>query len=173
MKTFTVIEETGNLFSAPPRSVIVHACNCSGKWGAGIALQFRERYPKAFQQYEAHCKEHSASDLIGTSLLIPPCEKAGPEHYIGCLFTSKGFGKRKDSVDDILEATKTSMIYLLESLIQDGDVKGIYMCKINSGRFAVPWPRSREVLEALEFDLGATRQEIRVESLMESSTSGL
>jgi ADP-ribose 1''-phosphate phosphatase len=162
LKPFSLIEETGDLFASPPRSVIIHACNCSGSWGAGIALQFKKRYPKAFRQYEAHCKNHSPSDLVGTALLIPPSPKSDPTHYVGCLFTSKGYGRRKDSVDEILEATKTSMMDLLEAIIQDGEVEGIYMCNINSGRFAVPWPRTKEVLEALVFDLEATKHEIRV-----------
>jgi ADP-ribose 1''-phosphate phosphatase len=99
---------TGDLFAAPQGSILVHACNTVGSWGAGIALAFRSKYPQAFQQYAAHCKDHDADDLIGSSLLIP-----GEPHDIACLFTSRAYGKRKDTPEEILDATRTAVRDLL------------------------------------------------------------
>jgi len=94
---------TGDLFAAPANSILVHACNTKGSWGAGIALSFKARYPAQFEHYRAHCREYG-DNLVGSCLLIP-----GDTHDIACLFTSKAYGRRKDSPLEILSATRTSV----------------------------------------------------------------
>lgn len=94
---------TGDLFGAPQRSILVHACNTVGSWGAGIAKAFRERYPAQFEIYKTHCKANGTS-LVGTCLLLP-----GEQHDIACLFTSRAYGKRRDTPDEILAATRTAV----------------------------------------------------------------
>lgn len=98
----------GDLFSAPPNSILVHACNTRGSWGAGIALAFRDRYPEQYEHYRAYCKAHGQA-LVGTCLLIP-----GAEHDIACLFTSLAYGKYKDSPAEILAATRTAVQDLIK-----------------------------------------------------------
>ena len=88
---------------APPNTILVHACNTQGSWGAGIALSFKKKYPAQFKVYEAHCEEHGQA-LIGTCLLIP-----GETHDIACLFTSRRYGRRKDNPEDILSATQMAV----------------------------------------------------------------
>lgn len=44
--------------------IIVHGCNCFNNMGAGIALQIKNKYPKA---YHADCKtEKGSKDKLGT-----------------------------------------------------------------------------------------------------------
>ncbi|KAF1990782.1 hypothetical protein K402DRAFT_389688 [Aulographum hederae CBS 113979] len=157
---FRIIELTGDIFIAPPNSVIIHACNTLGSWSAGIALAFRKTYPSAYTTHAAHCKSSSPSSLISTAQLIPPprgawAPRKEPTHWIGCLFTSKRFGKRKDSPDEILAATGPAMRDLLRQMrekVREGKVVAeIRICRINSGLFAVEWERTREVLEGLEW----------------------
>lgn len=38
--------------------VITNPINCVGVMGAGLALVFKNRYPKMFTEYESHCKLH-------------------------------------------------------------------------------------------------------------------
>ncbi|KAI7315257.1 hypothetical protein KC315_g11141 [Hortaea werneckii] len=66
-----VIESKGDIFSAPPNTLLIHACNCEGSWGAGIAKAFKSHYPSAYQIYHDHCISHTPEELIGTALLIP------------------------------------------------------------------------------------------------------
>lgn len=90
--------------------------------------------------------------LIQTALLIPP-KDGSPKHWVGCLFTSKIYGRRKDSPQQILDATAPSMQDLAKQMGDAGEeIKEIRICQINSGLFAVPWDRSRAVLESLEVD---------------------
>jgi ADP-ribose 1''-phosphate phosphatase len=162
--TVSIIEETGDLFSEPSHSVLIHACNSVGSWGGGIALAFKKKYPNAFKVYHEHCTASSPDALIGTALLIPPCESSGPRHYVGCLFTSRAFGRRKDSASRILQATKPAMEQLLEDISNQGrdNIDNVVMCKINSGLFGVPWDQTRAIIECLDVDMEDVSKEIRV-----------
>lgn len=166
-----IVEEIGDIFSAPPNTLIIHACNCDGSWGGGIAKAFKDRYPKAYDEYAKHCEQHGHS-LLSTAQLIPPVDAETavrgedgskeddndiPKHFVGCLFTSRHFGRKKDSPTRILKATKPAMEDLLkqinawDSKVEKGDqIEEVRMCKINSGLFAVPWEKSKALLEKID-----------------------
>ncbi|KAK4494213.1 hypothetical protein PRZ48_014511 [Zasmidium cellare] len=160
-KTLTLPESTGDIFAAPPNTLLIHACNTEGSWGAGIAKAFKDHYPSAYQIYNAHCRKHGAK-LHATALLIPPSETKGPKHFVGCLFTSRSKGKKRDSPKQILEATGPAMRDLLRRVEEcnaerDGEgesVGEVWMCKINSGLFGVNWEDTRAVLEGIEVEGG-------------------
>ncbi|KAL2413644.1 hypothetical protein ABEF95_003578 [Exophiala dermatitidis] len=116
---FSMNEIEGDIFDAPDRAVLIHAVNCLGVWGNGIAAQFKKAFPAAYAVYRSHCQQaNKPYDLIGTCLLIPPqpkdyvqemtskrkknlCGRNGhsstvvykKRHWIACLFTSIGFGE--------------------------------------------------------------------------------
>ena len=138
MSNVTIVK--GDLFDAPKGSIICHAVNCHGVWGAGIARSFKTRYPESYGYYRAVC-EGNGNSLLGSCLLIHE-----ESHTIGCLFTSSGYGSRADSNEEILEATKEAIKDLIfqNSYPQS---KPIHMCKINSGLFGVPWELTQKVLE--------------------------
>ncbi|KAF2148980.1 hypothetical protein K461DRAFT_282459 [Myriangium duriaei CBS 260.36] len=69
---FLITEEKGDIFSAPPGTLLIHACNCVGHWGAGIAAAFKQRYPAAYTAMKAHCATHGRKALPGTGQLITP-----------------------------------------------------------------------------------------------------
>ena len=153
-KSLRVVELVGDIFDAPPNSVIIHACNCYGHWGAGIALAFKRFYPAAHTCHLQHCKSRSPDNLIGTAQLISPSSTGKRKHYVGCLFTSRRLGKFKDSPTQILSATGPSMRDLLEQIAEERE-KGIQIdevriCQINSGLFNVPWKSTKSVLESIE-----------------------
>ncbi|KAJ7230719.1 hypothetical protein GGX14DRAFT_411903 [Mycena pura] len=132
----------GDLFAAPAgRSILVHACNTRGSWGAGIALAFKERYPEAFEEYKAACKTHGTA-LLGTCLLV-----RGAQHDVACLFTSRDYGRRVDPAPDILAATRLAVADLLEKNIEP--VKEMHACRFNSERFGVAWEDTEQVLQEL------------------------
>lgn len=85
-------EHIGDIFAAPANALLIHACNCKGVWGRGIAAAFKAKYPAAFKIYKAHCNK-PVNQLIGKSLLIPPQPGDRHQHYVGCVFTSVGFGR--------------------------------------------------------------------------------
>ncbi|KAI4721551.1 hypothetical protein E4T48_02165 [Aureobasidium sp. EXF-10727] len=147
-------ERKGDLFTAPPNTLLVHACNCLGSWGAGIAAAFKKTYPDHFALYTAHCKSKTPNTLLSTCYLIPP-QPSGPKHWIGCLFTSRKYGRGKDSKDDIMDSTDAALQNMLEQLEDlEKQPAGIWMCKINSGSFRVPWSQTKAMIEKLTFKGG-------------------
>ena len=136
MSNITTVK--GNLFDAPKGSIIIHACNCRGVWGSGIAAEFARRFPKARDLYAKICQEKGPS-LAGTCLLIP----AG-DYVIGCLFTSRGYANSVDKPQKILENTEKAIEDLIRQNVEN---RPLHTCKINSGLFRVPWNDTKDILK--------------------------
>jgi ADP-ribose 1''-phosphate phosphatase len=138
-------EVNGDLFTAK-EYMKVHACNCKGVWGSGVAAIFKRKYPLAYKIYRDTCLS-SGSKLLGTGLSIEA------DGIIGCLFTSYDFGRNKDYSSQILFQTKRALIDLFDSICRHNDKEtySIAAPKINSGLFNVEWEETKKViLEVLE-----------------------
>lgn len=138
MDNITYINDS--LFNAPKGSILIHAVNCRGVWGSGIAKEFAKRFPEEQYIYSTYCAHSRTSDILGTCFSIP-----AKEYIIGCLFTSKNYGQKVDSPDKILEATKLAIDDLIS---QNITFIPMHMCKINSGLFNVPWEDTEAILKA-------------------------
>ena len=44
----------GDIFRSRAQT-IAHGCNCRGRMGAGIAREFKRRYPRMFKEYKRRC----------------------------------------------------------------------------------------------------------------------
>jgi ADP-ribose 1''-phosphate phosphatase len=183
----TLTYHKSSLFLSPPQTLLCHATNAQGSWGAGIALAFKKSYPSAFKIYASHCSKWSGTSLLGTTLLIPPQNKSPSkaereaQHWVACLFTSEKKGKGKGSRESVLEATGEAIEDLVRKVrgvneTADEKVKAksgsgeedriaeVRVCKINSGLFGVPWEATSEVIEGVEIGEGDI-EEIAVYSL--------
>lgn len=136
-----LVYKKGSLFqAAEPNAVLLHACNTKGSWGAGIAQQFKFKYPKAFEQYADYCKEIPSEELIGSYVKL---QDEGIT--IACLFTSVDYGDKKDSIDSILKNTKSSVVDFLATMPYKATV---HSPKINAGLFKVPWKDTERIIKA-------------------------
>lgn len=143
----SITEIKGSIFDAPKGSILIHACNCMGSWGNGIAQEFSVRYPEAFSIYKIHCAINHA---LGTCLLIPPEKDDERQHYIACLFTSYGYGRYTDSTEKILRSTESAIMDLVKCIEKHSlENRNMVMCKINSGYFNVPWDSTKSVIESI------------------------
>ena len=137
--TTKIVYKKGNLFKAAvPGAILVHACNASGAWGAGIALQFKNKYPKAYEQYKVWC-DKGPDELVGSYLKLKD-----DDITIGCLFTSAGYGDLKDSEEIIVKQTFTAIKNFLHSLPYKAVVNSP---KINSGLFKIPWATTEKIIK--------------------------
>lgn len=131
----------GDLFTATGDNLVfVHACNCQGSWNAGIAVQFKARFPIAHKDYRDLCHKHDIR-LLGMGIYHKRADSTEPA--VASLFTSNDYGKRKDPPSKILSNTKRSVACLLSVLPKD-----THVCspKINAGLFAVPWEDTEKVI---------------------------
>ncbi|CUM68323.1 uncharacterized protein PRCAT00006045001 [Priceomyces carsonii] len=164
----------GDLFShrvlkAGIVSILAHACNCRGSWGAGVAAIFQRKFPSTYEKHYKYCKEHSSNPagLLGTTQLIPSSpsdagNKNGENNvYVACLFTSDFAGAKKLGPQDIVRHTDAAMRDLIHQISafeannveferNDAGQIIVNMPKINAGLFAVPWSESEKVL--LKYD---------------------
>ncbi|PYH75009.1 MIF domain protein [Aspergillus vadensis CBS 113365] len=173
-----LLEIQGSLFDAPEGAALIHACNCRGTWGKGIARVFRSNYPAAYEVYRSHCRQFSSKPRYnsittsdgtrrarlpeGTALMIPPqkrdhendCRK---RHWIICLFTSRGLGRMVSPENIVLENTELAIADMKRQIDhiedQEGSLLELWSCRFNSGLFGVQWARSREILEKSGLDV--------------------
>lgn len=84
-------EVEGDLFDLG-LPAIGHGCNCSGVMGAGIAAEFRRRWPQMYQQYREMCLRHELtlgdlfvyeSDVAIYNLMTQPT--SGPTANLGAI----------------------------------------------------------------------------------------
>lgn len=45
----------GDIFSIEGVSSYAHGCNCAGSMGRGIAVQFRKKFPRMYENYRCMC----------------------------------------------------------------------------------------------------------------------
>lgn len=132
----------GDLFNAEgDNTILVHACNCEGSWGAGIAAEFKRRYPKYYSEYEDYCYKYDKT-LLGMAIQFRGFAK-DPGQAIACLFTSYGYGTRKDSERLILRRTEAAVNCLLSTLPKGVEV---HSPKMNAGLFRVPWEKTESII---------------------------
>lgn len=146
----------GDLFSVPVGSILVHACNCQGTWGKGIAYDFKQRWPSAFRRYREDCVREGEG-LRGQARFYTGIDGQGHGYgsnagmssiyAIGCLFTSVGYGWNVDHPGDILDATASAV----EAMVQIAKIQGapIHSPKFNSGLFRIPWADTEQRLRTV------------------------
>jgi ADP-ribose 1''-phosphate phosphatase len=122
---------------------LVHSCNARGIWGTGIAVEFKNRFPESYAFYHEFC-EQEKEKLVGVSILCP--EENG--YVIGCLITSDGYGKFKDTPEDILKHTRLALPCVL------AENRPIHSNRFNSGLFNVLWDDTERVLLKAMDDAG-------------------
>ncbi|OCT49743.1 hypothetical protein CLCR_07183 [Cladophialophora carrionii] len=164
---FVIREIEGDIKDAPDRAVIVHAVNCQGVWGYGMAKELKNMSSDYEQERKLRLK--GLDNLFIREVPIPK-----PRHWIACLFTSTGYGKRnmktnnpgKDSPSQILNHTRFALEEF-RTRLEDYDIPGpdkvtsseaddekpgeIWSAKFNSGAFGVDWELTRDILVE-EFD---------------------
>ncbi|RAH73192.1 uncharacterized protein BO66DRAFT_435630 [Aspergillus aculeatinus CBS 121060] len=170
-----ILEIEGNLFDAPDGAALIHACNCQGHWGKGIARKFRDRV--------THCQDYNTlnTEVVvtgetgprrlrlpeGTALIIPPQHgdyepSGGHQHWIICLFTSFNHGRALSPVDILLGNTELAVADLkkqLDELRDEGiDLGRLWSCQFNSGLFEVDWAHSRDILLRSGLEVTVVRQ---------------
>lgn len=140
----SITEEKGDIFNAPANTLLVHACNCYGSWDAGVALSFKNKYPEAYEEYHKYCKANKPDKIVGTALIIPVEDER--QQFIGCMFTSRMYGRYRDKDSEIFKSTESAFKDLLEQIKDNEKIEQLWMCKINSGMFGIRWTKTRSIL---------------------------
>ncbi len=85
---------SGDLFhNAHDAQAFAHGCNCQGSMGAGIAKNFRARYPEMYEEYRRRCKAEPRQFNLGECWLSWPEKGTQLESITRCVPVSRPWGR--------------------------------------------------------------------------------
>lgn len=124
----------GDIFSIDGISNYAHGCNCKGAMGAGIAFQFKERYPEMYIKYKKLCD---------TGMFLPGSvfEYKHENGYIYNLGTQATWKERAK-----IEYIELSFINMLK-LAKASLVTKIALPAIGVGLGGLEWNQVRNIIE--------------------------
>lgn len=111
---------------------LCHGCNIKGKMGAGIATQFKERYPDMFVDYVRRCRRNEFQ--LGTGYMFRNPEKP---HIIN-LATQDTERSGLGYIDSAFE--------WLAGSYQDLGIESVAMPKIGVGLGGLQWQQVDELI---------------------------
>lgn len=128
--------EKGDIFGISGVTNYAHGCNCAGAMGKGIALQFRNKFPKMYLEYKAMCKagNFNPGDVFAYNY---------GEGHIYNLGTQETWRTKAR-----LEYIERSVKAMLE-LATKNNVAKIALPAIGAGLGGLEWDKVKEVLNKL------------------------
>ena len=127
----------GDIFSIEEVTSYAHGCNCAGSMGRGIAVQFRKKFPRMYENYRQMClkKTFRPGDVYdydhGNGHVY---NLATQQHYCIAGQLAK------------LEYIETSMETMM-LLAEKSSVQSIAMPKIGAGLGGLNWVEVKAIIE--------------------------
>lgn len=151
-------EVEGDLFEYDGPA-IGHGVNCKGKMGAGIAKEFKRRFPGMFDQYKQHC---DTGKLMPGGVYV---YRAEDNRAICNLATQDEPGPNADYA--LLVA---SLIHTLNELLRIG-IREIALPRLGCGIGGLEWRAVRTFLQVVEgiADMEGEKFEFVIYSLPETT----
>ncbi len=128
-----------NTYSA---QAFAHGCNCQGSMGAGIAKEFKARYPAMFEEYRRRCKANPRLFNLGDVFLWKEAEKP----WVFNLGTQEAFWRARASYEAIEEALKK-----MKDLAVAENMQRIAIPQIGTGYGGLSWKKVRAIVEKIFF----------------------
>ena len=128
---------TGNLLDADVEAV-VNTVNTVGVMGKGIALMFKEEFPKNFELYAVACKRHEVK--IGQMFVTETGKFVGPKWIIN--FPTKQHWRGRTKFEWVTEGLKD-----LRRIILDKNIKSIAVPPLGCGNGGLNWKEVRPEIE--------------------------
>lgn len=132
-----LIERVGDLFDYPGLA-IGHGVNTQGVMGAGVAREFRDRYPEMFDTYRDLCRQGKLSP--GEAMLYEVSASR-----VVCNLATQRFLGANALVSWVIDAVKDAAT----SLIEHYHCYELATCRIGCGIGGLEWEAVREYLDYL------------------------
>jgi O-acetyl-ADP-ribose deacetylase (regulator of RNase III) len=130
---------SGDLFTnAYHAQAFAHGCNCAGSMGAGIAVDFRTRYPAMYEKYRRRCKASPREFNPGDVFLW----KDANQPWVFNLATQEDYWRSRATYAAVEQALVT-----MRTLADMEGVRSIAMPRIGVGYGGLAWRRVREIVE--------------------------
>lgn len=129
--------KTGNIFHEKT-DAIVNTVNCVGAMGRGLALQFKNAYPKNFSEYAAACRR---SEVVPGKMFVHHAGGDMPPYFI-INFPTKRHWREKSHLEDI-EAGLADLV----RAIRENDITSIAIPPLGCGLGGLSWPMVKALIE--------------------------
>jgi O-acetyl-ADP-ribose deacetylase (regulator of RNase III) len=139
---------SGDLFvNRHKAQALAHGCNCQGSMGAGIARNFKDRYPEMFQEYRRRCKATPRQFNLGDAWLW----KADDQPSVFNLGTQEGYWHARASY----EAIETALSAMRKQADEE-KITAIAIPRIGVGYGGLSWKKVRAIVEKVFADWSGT-----------------
>ena len=132
--------KVGDMF-AEDVEALVNSVNCVGVMGRGIALQFKNVFPKNFKAYAEACDQDEVQP--GRMLVFETGQMIGAPRYI-INFPTKRHWRGKSRMEDI-----ESGLHALAQEISQRNIRSIALPPLGSGLGGLEWPQVKSRIEAV------------------------
>ena len=133
----------GDLLDADVEAV-VNAVNTVGVMGKGIALLFKERFPKNYREYVAASK--AGEIQIGRMFVSATDENSGPKWVIN--FPTKRHWRHPTKIEWVREG-----LVALNKVLRDKHIKSIAIPALGCGNGGLNWTDVRPLIQEYLGDL--------------------
>lgn len=117
---------------------IVNTVNCVGIMGRGLALQFKNKFPQNFKEYQLACKNKEVQ--LGKMFVHQTGQLINPKYIIN--FPTKGHWKQNSKIEDISNGLDN-----LITIIEKYSIKSIAIPPLGSGLGGLDWKMVKKLIE--------------------------
>ena len=117
---------------------IVNTVNCVGIMGRGLALQFKNKFPQNFKEYQLACKNKEVQ--LGKMFVHQTGQLINPKYIIN--FPTKGHWKQNSKIEDISNGLDD-----LITIIEKYSIKSIAIPPLGSGLGGLDWKMVKKLIE--------------------------
>ena len=117
---------------------IVNTVNCVGIMGRGLALQFKNKFPQNFKEYQLACKNKEVQ--LGKMFVHQTGQLINPKYIIN--FPTKGHWKQNSKIEDISNGLDD-----LTTIIEKYSIKSIAIPPLGSGLGGLDWNQVKKLIE--------------------------
>lgn len=131
-----IIPSKGNLLKADVEALI-NTVNTVGVMGKGIALQFKQAFPKNFTEYQRACKKNEV--IPGKMFTVSVSMIENPKYIIN--FPTKRHWRQKSKIEDIRQGLED-----LRNVIIDNNIKSIAVPPLGCGNGGLEWSEVKPLI---------------------------
>lgn len=117
---------------------IVNTVNCVGIMGRGLALQFKNKFPQNFKEYQLACTNKEVQ--LGKMFVHQTGQLINPKYIIN--FPTKGHWKQNSKIEDISNGLDD-----LITIIEKYSIKSIAIPPLGSGLGGLDWNQVKKLIE--------------------------
>ena len=129
-----VLFSKGDLFATEGLTAFAHGCNCAGAMGAGIAIEFKRRWPRMFEEYAARC----ADGRFGLGDVFTWTDDKGVTIYnLG----TQAHWRKKSQIPALAKALRKMV-----ELAAAAGIERVGLPRIGAGLGGLDWMRVKRVL---------------------------